>query len=194
MKKVLGVVTTVLMVVGVLKGVAGAEATVYNASNSPVARTAATAERRLPVKNIGLNQAVSVDVKATLPCQLTVGISNSKVDWTINSVGDYILSAAQIDVSTNINSPVTMNVAGAENLHKKEDSKQTLDTYYCLKTTSDLPNTREFTAAAAFNGDKKIPVSNGAGTAYLWNRVNAVSGKSSGTYSDDFLVTFSQNL
>lgn len=135
-----------------------------------------------------------IAMTANLPCQLSVSISGSRVDWTINSAGDYRTLAATIDVTTNLNSEVTMKVAGAANLVKTDDSKQILDTYYNFRTASGAPATGEYLAAPLFNGDKKITVGNNKGTAYLWNRIDAKGGKPAGTYSNTFTVTFSQTL
>ncbi|MFH0791196.1 MAG: hypothetical protein V2A64_06145 [Candidatus Omnitrophota bacterium] len=193
MKKILVAAIVVLISVGFgLSAEAGL--TVYNATNQAVAETAAQAIGITPLSAVKAGSVNTINVNANLPCLLSVNISNSRVDWTINSIGDYRIEAAKIDVSTNLNSNVTMNVAGAANLVNANDSKQSLDTYYSFRTASGIPATNEYVTATVFNGDKKILVSNGAGTAYIWNRINAVSGKPAGTYYDNFTVTFSQNL
>ncbi|MFH0791195.1 MAG: hypothetical protein V2A64_06140 [Candidatus Omnitrophota bacterium] len=172
--------------------IASSNITVYDSAGKPV--SSATAVGSSPQTLIPAGYPRDIMMSANLPCQLSVSLSGSRVDWTINSVGDYRVQVAKIDVTTNLNSDVTMKVAGAGNLVNTNDSKQSLDTYYNFRTASGTPATNEFTAAASFNGDKKITVGNGAGTGYLWNRINAATGKPAGTYSNSFTVTFSQTL
>lgn len=199
MKKILIVVAAVLIVTGF--GLSAEALTVYNTAGQVVADATAQAIGINPVVGIKAGPVNNIDINATLPCLLSVNISNSHVDWTINSVGDYRILVAKIDVTTNINSSVTMKVEGAYNLMNVNDSRYGLETYYNFRTDVAIPATSDyiFAGLGLFNGDKKITVGSGTetayqGTAYLWNRINATAGKPAGTYSDNFTVTFSQSL
>lgn len=205
MRNLVITVLAVLMAVGVMVSNVEADSssavlTVYDLVGGKTVTNSSASLAGSSVKaGILADRGVEITVFANLPSNLAVRLSNSQIDWTINSAGDYHALVTQIDLTTNVNSDVTMTVAEAGDLtiitkEGNKDSGQKLETYYAVKTDTGMPGSTDYTAAAAFNGTKTIRVSNSKGTAYLWNRINAVSGKPAGKYADRFTVTFSQTL
>ncbi len=169
---------------------------VYDAQNNKeVTSDSASLTGTVRKDGISANIGTEIMVSANLPCTLAVSLTSSKIDWKINSTGEYFAKAIDISLKTNIKSDVTMNVTGADNL-KNSDGK-IIETSYSLVGPLDtpMPGVSPYIPADTFNASHSIKVSNeGIGQACLWNKVKAVSGTAAGTYTDTFTVTFSQTL
>ena len=194
MKKViLSVVAVVFMTMMVVKAEAAA-LSVLDSGNKQVAVGIASAEATVPLAGIKAGEVKTIKVAASITNNLAVVLSNTEIAWTLNSAGDYKASAIDISLATNLASSVSMTVAGAANLKNTTDATKTIATSYKMVNDTSVPASTSFESATAFNGAATIPVSNGVGTTHLWNRVVPVAGLPTGSYTNQFTVTFSQNI
>ncbi len=163
-------------------------------------------------------------VQATIPNTLSVSLSSTKVRWTIKKKGAYIAKIADIDTGGALVEgypKVLMTVSGAD--HIRNETGKNLPTAYALTPFDPIvkdgimPHKPRFIDAPEFNRTHELPkhiavpppinISHQGGAEAsaglisrpylvgLWNRVDAKGNTSVGsTYTDEFTVTFSQEL
>lgn len=196
MKNIIIGAFAILITTALIVKAEAAALTVYNTStNATINAADAAAIASTPLTGIAGGVAKTITVQANIPSSLAVSLSNSEIAWTLNKAGDYKASAIDIGLTSTVNSNVSMTVAGAADLVNTANSAKKITTYYALVADSSKPTTSNFVTASSFNtSTKSIAVSNGAGSAHLWNRLKVEEGLPSGSYKDDFTVTFSQNI
>jgi len=186
MKGTLIAVLAVLMVVGL---VLTAEALdVYDGTKITDSSVTAVASGA----NSGTAQTILI--KASIPASLTVALSATQINWTINKQGTFQTKAIDITYSGLGSSDVSMVVAYAADLVK--DGGATLATYYALKADKSIltPTGLNYETAKNFNGTHIIKNADAVKGASIWNKIAVLSGTKPGDYLDDFTVTFSQAL
>lgn len=162
--------------------------TVYTSEGQLVAGSVASAVASAPLP-VATNDTATVTVSVMVPDSLAVKLSNTKLNWQVNKAGTYITKAADITTSSNTPSNVTMTVANCANLKQGTAELKTL--YKVAPTNLNVtPDNTGFVAAASFN----TPVTLTESTMTLWNKLEVPSGTATGTYNDEFSLTFSQSL
>lgn len=153
-----------------------------------------------------MGKAQTINVSANIVSSVTVKLSATNVDWKVTSSGNYKDPIINIGVTNPNGHDVVMHVAGAANL--KNANGKTIDTSYGLTanwkdivvvgdvgdmvtavTCSTEPPS--YQAAANFNGAHALKPSF---MSTLWNKIKVDDNLPTGTYSNKFTVTFSEQL
>lgn len=183
------VLVLLLVVVSVsISSAADTNLVVYDANGTVVDGIAAKAVASNPVTNIISGAPTTITVQATLPSTLAIGLSNTNIAWEINKAGTYMAKAVDITATSTVTGPVKIQVSNCDHLKGKLGS---LTTYYKLLPTDEIDIKKgTYVGAANFNGEHELTNMKTS----IWNKIVVPAGSKTDVYSDDFVVTFSQNL